>query len=95
MQNQAESGNTQNVAPRFQDRKNVAADKPASQANAIRRHLEAGKTLTALDALNLFGCFRLAARIHDPQGTGLSISARTVQVGVKRVAEYSLGGVAT
>jgi hypothetical protein len=36
------------------------------QTASIRRHLSAHpEGLTALDALNLFGCFRLSARIYD------------------------------
>ena len=36
-----------------------------TQAKQIENHLLAGKTITALDALNLYGCFRLAARIAE------------------------------
>ena len=36
-----------------------------SQRAAIRRHLEAGNSLTALQALNHFGCARLASRIDE------------------------------
>jgi hypothetical protein len=36
-----------------------------SQAELIRQHLEAGKTITALEALYEFGCARLSARIHE------------------------------
>lgn len=34
-----------------------------SQTLQIYLHLQKGKTLTALEALELFGCFRLSARI--------------------------------
>ncbi len=47
--------------------------------------------LTALDALESFGCFRLAARIHELRRDGWQIEERTVETrGGKRVAEYSL-----
>lgn len=36
-----------------------------TQAQAILDHLLTGRPLTALDALNDYGCFRLAARIHE------------------------------
>jgi hypothetical protein len=36
-----------------------------TQAKVILDHLLTGKPLTALDALNQYGCFRLAARIHE------------------------------
>lgn len=81
-------------APRFDEPQNVAHETTESQAAAIRRHLEAGHPLTAIGALDLFSCFRLAARIHDLQGEGLSISSRSIKVGGKRVAEYRMGGVA-
>ena len=35
-----------------------------SQKSRIREHLEAGRPITPLDALTLYGCFRLAAIIH-------------------------------
>lgn len=82
------------LAPRFAMNENVAHETTESQAAAIRRHLEAGHPLTAIGALDLFSCFRLAARIHDLQGEGLSISSRSIKVGGKRVAEYRMGGVA-
>jgi len=36
-----------------------------SQTADILRYLRAGESLTALQALDMFGCFRLAARIDD------------------------------
>lgn len=36
-----------------------------SQSAEIERRLESGATLTPLDALREFGCFRLAARIEE------------------------------
>ena len=36
-----------------------------SQTQQIRKHLNSGRPLTALQALDKFGCFRLAARIND------------------------------
>jgi hypothetical protein len=42
-------------------------------------------------ALESFGCFRLAARIHELRRDGWQIEERTVETrGGKRVAEYSL-----
>lgn len=67
----------------------------SSQCAAIRRHLEAGKTITAIEALDTFGCFRLAARIDDLKNAGLPVESALVAVinrdGKKvRVAEYRL-----
>jgi hypothetical protein len=62
-----------------------------TQANRILAYLRAGNRLTALDALERFGCFRLAARIHELRREGWAIEERTVETrGGKRVAEYSL-----
>ena len=36
-----------------------------NQNEAILRHLRSGRTLTPLNALRLWGVFRLAARIHN------------------------------
>jgi hypothetical protein len=55
--------------------------------------LQAGHALTALDALQRFGCFRLAARIHELRRDGWNVQERTVETrGGKRVAEYSMEG---
>jgi hypothetical protein len=66
-----------------------------TQAGRILAHLRAGNRLTALDALESFGCFRLAARIHELRREGWAIEERTVETrGGKRVAEYFIGGMA-
>jgi Holliday junction resolvasome RuvABC ATP-dependent DNA helicase subunit len=36
-----------------------------TQRQKIKEHLLKGRSLTQIQALNLFGCFRLASRIHD------------------------------
>lgn len=66
-----------------------------SQRAVIRRHLEAGKSLTAIEALDAFACFRLAARIGELKKEGLVIERTMVAVincDGKRVsvAEYRL-----
>ena len=45
-----------------------------SQCADILRALKQGRTLTAMEALSEFGCFRLAARIHDLRGDGYAIT---------------------
>ena len=42
-----------------------------SQKTKILEHLKKGKSITPLDALSLFGCFRLAARISEIRDIGL------------------------
>ncbi|HAZ00692.1 MAG: hypothetical protein A2W90_14540 [Bacteroidetes bacterium GWF2_42_66] len=59
-----------------------------SQNEQIRRHLEAGKTITPLDALRQFNCLRLGARIHNLKKCGMVIHSRLVNHNGKRFAEY-------
>jgi hypothetical protein len=62
-----------------------------TQANRILRYLQAGHRLTPWDALEQFGCFRLAARIYELRREGWQINERTVETASgKRIAEYSL-----
>lgn len=57
----------------------------------ILNHLERGKDLTALGALNLFGCLRLAARIAELRDMGYHIERTLVVKGMKRWARYRMG----
>jgi hypothetical protein len=64
--------------------------KKISQNELIRRHLEAGKTITAMKALHLYGCLRLGARIYDLTQKGMTIYSRIKKCRTgKWVAEYS------
>jgi hypothetical protein len=60
-----------------------------TQAKVILDHLLAGNRITALDALAQYGCFRLAARIHELRKEGYEIEEQIV-IGVnrKRYASY-------
>ena len=60
-----------------------------SQANAILSHLKRGP-ITPLDALDRYGCFRLAARIADLRGAGHPIKTEWVERQGKRFARYRL-----
>jgi hypothetical protein len=51
-----------------------------SQNEQIKDYLKTGKSITALDALHLFGCFRLSARIQDLEDEGLIIDTKDVSV---------------
>lgn len=63
----------------------------ASQNAQIKAWLLKGNTLTSLQALNLFGCMRLASRIHDLQNRGLAIHKEKIQVpSGKYVTQYSI-----
>jgi hypothetical protein len=50
-----------------------------SQSAKILRFLRNGGSLTALDALRLFGCLRLAARIKDLRSVGHPIISAMLQ----------------
>lgn len=61
-----------------------------SQSYQIREYLLQGNTITAMEALRLFGCFRLSGRIYDLRKEGLNISTTIIKINGKRVAEYSI-----
>ncbi len=65
-----------------------------TQTDAIVAALRSGRRLTPIEALNDFGCFRLAARISDAKALlreGEEIVSETVRVsGGKSVASYHL-----
>ena len=62
-----------------------------SQELQILAYLKQGKPLTAIDALNKFNCFRLAARIKDLRYKGYSINSTKVKENGKSFAVYSIG----
>lgn len=59
-----------------------------SQSDAILNHLKSGKPITALEALNNYGCFRLAARVNDLREEGHHILTETVCRNGKAYAVY-------
>ncbi|MGJ7024981.1 helix-turn-helix domain-containing protein [Petrimonas sulfuriphila] len=61
-----------------------------SQTIQIKEHLLSGKSITPIEALNRYGCFRLGARIFDLKRDGLNIKTEMVERGGKRFAEYRL-----
>jgi hypothetical protein len=67
--------------------------KRPTQAGRILAYLREGHRITALEALELFQCFRLAARVHELRREGWQIIERTVETASgKRIAEYSIIG---
>lgn len=64
-----------------------------AQNKAVLKHLNKGP-ITPLQALRLYGCFRLGARIYDLRAAGHKIKAKMIEVrsrnGKKRVAQYTL-----
>lgn len=63
-----------------------------SQNETIRAALLAGRAITPLEALQEFGCLRLAARIRDLRQTGMDIECGHVTRNGKRFARYRLRG---
>lgn len=70
---------------------NDNAKSSATQCAQIKAWLLDGNKLTSLEALNRFGCMRLASRIHDLREQGLDIHTEKIKVpSGKYVTEYSL-----
>lgn len=62
-----------------------------SQEAAILEHLQSGKPITPLEALELYGCFRIAARIWSLRKQGFVIDTEDfITESGKRVARYWL-----
>lgn len=65
-----------------------------TQNKRIEKYLLSGRTLTPLDALYEFSCFRLSARIYDLRKRGLDIESRRRKITSdgkqKVVVEYKL-----
>jgi hypothetical protein len=62
-----------------------------TQTQQILNHLQEGKSITPLEALQLYGCLRLGARIYNIKKLGYEVNTKIKAVGQhKHVAEYSL-----
>jgi len=59
-----------------------------SQTTQIANYLNKGRKLTPIDALNKFGCFRLAARIADLRNDGMNIKTTIVKLKNKKQGCY-------
>ena len=57
-----------------------------TQRDQILAALKQGDTLTPIDALRRFGCFRLAARINELRDEGVQINTHIT----KSYAEYTI-----
>lgn len=70
---------------------NDNAKSSATQCAQIKAWLQQGNKITSLQALDLFGCMRLASRIHDLRNAGLDIhTERILTPSGKYVTQYSL-----
>jgi Helix-turn-helix domain len=56
----------------------------------ILTHLEKGKSLTAIQALDMFGTMRLGTRIHELRAEGIPIIKETIKRNGKSFARYSI-----
>lgn len=62
-----------------------------NQTEAIKTYMETHGSITALEALNEIGCFRLAARIKDLRDRGVAIDSEMVTLpNGKHIAKYTL-----
>jgi hypothetical protein len=61
-----------------------------SQNKMVLNYLTMGTTLTQIEAAELFGIWRLGARIWDLRRAGHDIKTFTVTAGNKRFAQYKL-----
>ena len=61
-----------------------------SQNACIAIWLKQGNTITPIEALHKFGCFRLGARIADLRKAGYLIDTKIVKQNGKRFAQYKL-----
>ena len=65
-----------------------------TQTDSIKEYLDSGNTLTSLEALKLFSCFRLASRMHDLKKSGYVFSKEMISIdGSRKVAQYRKGEV--
>ena len=60
-----------------------------SQCQQILSHLKK-RPITPIEALQNYGCFRLAARVADLRDQGHQIATDIIQDGDKRYASYRL-----
>jgi hypothetical protein len=61
-----------------------------TQTETILAHLQAGGSITPIDALREYGVFRLAARINDLREAGHDVQTLCETDGKKKWARYSL-----
>jgi len=66
------------------------SERKDTQKAQIRAHFINGGSLTPLDALHNYGCFRLASVVHTLRQEGYAINTEIVNSGGKRYAKYSL-----
>lgn len=61
-----------------------------NQTKQILEYMMMGRSITPLEALHKFGCFRLSARIYDIKSMGFNIKSETIDVRGKKGEKYWL-----
>ena len=61
-----------------------------TQEYEVLKHMKDHGSITPLEALNHYGCFRLAARIHRLREQGHDIQTDIITHGDKQFAQYRL-----
>lgn len=61
-----------------------------SQKEQIKKYLLSKKSITPIQALNKFGCFRLAAVIYRLKDEGMKITTEIIHEKRKQYASYRL-----
>lgn len=61
-----------------------------AQNSRVLRHLQTGRSLSPLIALERYGIMRLAARIYDLKRKGFRIESHRVKFGAKSWCSYML-----
>lgn len=75
----------------MKDNVNENEEQCTSQAKRILAYLKKGNRITPIEALNMFGSFRLGARIADIKDMGYDIKSKFVETDTgKRVKCYWL-----
>ena len=69
----------------------INEESAATQCNRILAHMQKGLSITSLEALQMYGCMRLASRISDLRKRGENIVVDRVKTANgKSVAQYRL-----
>ncbi len=61
-----------------------------SQTQSILQYMTQGHSITPIDALNRFGCFRLGARMYDIKKLGYEVETIMISHNGKKYACYQL-----
>lgn len=61
-----------------------------SQKQQILDYMSEGHPITPLEALNMFGCFRLSARVEEMRKDGIEVKTEYEHKHGKKWAKYSL-----